>query len=221
MLLVLIKKIHGNYGKLDQAQLEKTWYGSLIMQYHKHIVPGFMKHFRRHGYFNEERETIEKGCYISLIDFLSLNMRAVKNKNGMSDAQTSALQSIQNVFRLSFDFLLEAKSTYNILPEYEKANIRRSLGELCGFLSAICMAVAARAILDDDDESFVGNLALYEADRLASESMQFNPYGVYAQGKQLWSQPIAATGAMSDAIASLGQVAKMLMEGDDFDPKLS
>lgn len=78
------KKIHGNYGKLDQAQLEKTWYGSLVMQYHKHIVPGFMKHFRKDGYFNEERETIEKGCYISLIDFLSLNMRAVKNKNGMS-----------------------------------------------------------------------------------------------------------------------------------------
>lgn len=212
------KKIHGNYGKLDQAQLEKTWYGSLIMQYHKHIVPGFMKHFRRHGYFNEERESIEKGCYISLIDFLSLNMRAVKNKNGMSDAQTSTLESIQNVFKLSFDFLLEAKSTYNILPEYEKANIRRSLGELCGFLSAICLAVAARAILDDDDESFIGNLALYEADRLASESMQFNPYGVYAQGKQLWSQPVAATGAMNDAISSLGQVAKMLMEGDDFDP---
>lgn len=212
------KKIHGNYGKLDQAQLEKTWYGSLVMQYHKHIVPGFMKHFRKDGYFNEERETIEKGCYISLIDFLSLNMRAVKNKNGMSDAQTSALQSIQNVFKQSFDFLLEAKSTYNILPEYEKANIRRSLGELCGFLSAICMAVAARAILDDDDESFVGNLALYEADRLASESMQFNPYGVYAQGKQLWSQPVAATGVISDAIASLGQVSKMLMEGDDFDP---
>lgn len=212
------KKIHGMYGKLDQAQIEKTWYGSLIMQYHKHIPSGFMKRFRRHGYFNEERETIEKGTYISLIDFLSLNLRAVKNKNGMSDAQTSALESIQNVFKLSFDFLLEAKSTYNILPEYEKANIRRSLGELCGFLSAICMAVAARAILDDDDESFVGNLALYEADRLASESMQFTPYGVYAQGKQLWSQPVAATGAMSDAIASLGQVAKMLMEGDDFDP---
>lgn len=212
------KKIHGNYGKLDQAQLEKIWYGSLIMQYHKHIYPGFMKHFRKDGYFNEERETIEKGCYISLIDFLGLNLRAVKNKNGMSDAQTSALESIQNVFRLSFNFLLEAKSTYNILPEYEKANIRRSLGELCGFLSAICMAVAARAILDDDDESFVGNLALYEADRLASESMQFNPYGVYAQGKQLWSQPVAATGAISDTIASLGQVAKMLMEGDDFDP---
>lgn len=212
------KKIHGNYGKLDQAQLEKTWYGSLVMQYHKHIYPGFMKHFRKDGYFNEERETIEKGCYVSLIDFLSLNLRAVKNKNGMSDAQTSALESIQNVFKLSFDFLLEAKSTYNVLPEYEKANIRRSLGELCGFLSAICMAVAARAILDDDDESFVGNLALYEADRLASESMQFNPYGIYAQGKQLWSQPIAATGFISDAIASLGQVSKMLMEGDDFDP---
>lgn len=212
------KKIHGNYGKLDQAQLEKTWYGSLVMQYHKHIYPGFMKHFRKDGYFNEERETIEKGCYVSLIDFLSLNLRAVKNKNGMSDAQTSALESIQNVFKLSFNFLLEAKSTYNVLPEYEKANIRRSLGELCGFLSAICMAVAARAILDDDDESFVGNLALYEADRLASESMQFNPYGIYAQGKQLWSQPVAATGFISDAIASLGQVSKMLMEGDDFDP---
>ena len=31
------KEIHGNYDKLSAAQIEKNWWGSLVMQYHKHI----------------------------------------------------------------------------------------------------------------------------------------------------------------------------------------
>ena len=213
------KKIHGNYGKMDQAQIEKTWYGSLLMQYHKHIFPGLMKHFRREGYYNEERGTIEKGCYVSLVDFLSLNMRAVKATNNMTEAQTTAMESIQNVLKGSVDFLLQVKDTYHSLPEYDKANIRRSLGEITMVLSALFLAVAARAILDDDDESFIGNLALYEADRLASESMQFNPIGIYAEAGKLWSKPIAATSGIEDLLSSAGQLCKMLLEGDNYDSK--
>lgn len=212
------KKIHGNYGKLDRAKIENTWYGSMVMQYHKHIYPGFMKYFRKDGYYNEERNSIEKGCFWSLCDFLGTNVRAVKIKNNMTDEQVSALESVQNVFRYSLDFCLEAKSTYHLLSDYDKANMRRSLATLCGFVGAIALAIGAKFILDDDDESFVGNLMMYEADRLASESMQYNPYGLYAQGKQLWSQPVATLGVVNDLIASMGQISKALIEGDDFDP---
>ena len=211
------KKIHGNYGKLDRAQIEKYWFGSLVMQYHKHIYPGLMKHFRREGYYNEERGTIEKGCYVSLVDFLKLNARAVQKENSMTDAQRNVVESIQNVLKHSVDYLLQLKSTYHTLPAYDKANIRRSLAEIAAVFSALFLAIGARAILDDDEDNFIGNLALYEADRLASESMQYNPIGIYAESKKLWSQPVAATSIVTDLISSAGHISKMLLEGDDYD----
>lgn len=211
------KKIHGNYGKLDRAQIEKYWFGSLVMQYHKHIYPGLMKHFRREGYYNEERGTIEKGCYVSLIDFLKLNARAVQKENNMTNAQRNVVENIQNVLKYSLDYLLQIKATYHTLPAYDKANIRRSLAEIAAVFSALFLAIGARAILDDDEDNFIGNLALYEADRLASESMQYNPIGIYAESKKLWSQPVAATSIVTDLISSAGHISKMLLEGDNYD----
>jgi hypothetical protein len=32
---------------------------------------------------------------------------------------------------------------------------------------------------------------LYHADRLASEAASFTPFGAYAEGKKLWSSPVA------------------------------
>ena len=40
------------------------------MQYHKHIYPGMLKRWRVKGMYNEQRGTIEKGSYISLIQFM-------------------------------------------------------------------------------------------------------------------------------------------------------
>lgn len=69
------KKIHGVYDRLGAAKWESYWWGGIVMQYHKHIYPGIMKRYRRQGYFNEERGTIEKGCYASIKDFLALPLR--------------------------------------------------------------------------------------------------------------------------------------------------
>ena len=81
------------------------------------------------------------------------------------------------------------------------------------------MAVALRAMMDDDDEdSILFNLGLYEADRLASESFQFNPLGMYSEAKKLWSTPIAAQSGLQDLIQSCGLLSKMIFEGDEFDP---
>ena len=220
------KKIHGVYDRLGQAQLEKTWYGSLVMQYHKHMYPGILKRFRREGYYNEERGTIEKGSYIAIKDFLSIPFRKYKDRirkakevDHLTDAEIEGMQGIQNIIKDITDFLLNIGTHWNLLPEYERANIRRNLGDVVGVLSALFMAVGIRCMMDDDDEDgILFNLALYEADRLASESFQFNPIGMYGEGKKLWSTPIAAQSGIQDLIQSTGLLCKMLMEGDEFDP---
>ena len=211
------KKIHGVYDRMGSAQIEKYWWGALAMQYHKHIYPGIMKRYRRHGYYNEERGTIEKGCYNALIDFLALPIR--KYRQDMKDNEVEGMEGIQNLFQHVSDFCLNIKTHWNLLPEYERANIRRNLGDIVGVLSAIAIAIGLRALGDDDDEDgMIYNLCMYEADRLSSESFQFNPLGAMSEAKKLWSNPLAVQSIVNDVLSSMGTMAQILLEGEDYDP---
>lgn len=211
------KKIHGVYDRLGSAQLEKYWWGGLVMQYHKHIYPGIMKRYRRHGYYNEERGTIEKGCYNALIDFLSLPIK--QYRQDMKDNELEGMIGIQNLFKHISDFCLNIGIHWNLLPDYERANIRRNIGDVIGVVSAIAVAIGLRALGDDDDEDgIIYNLCLYEADRLASESFQFNPLGAASEAKKLWSNPVAVQSILNDILSSMGTLSQILIEGEDYDP---
>lgn len=211
------KKIHGVYDRMGSAQLEKYWWGALAMQYHKHIYPGIMKRYRKHGYYNEERGTIEKGCYNALIDFLAIPIR--KYRQDMKDNEVTGMEGIQNLFKHVADFCLNINTHWNLLPNYERANIARNLGDVCGVLAAVAVAIGLRALGDDDDEDgIIYNLCLYEADRLASESFQFNPYGTWVEAKKLWSNPVAVQSIINDILSSMGTMSQILIEGEDYDP---
>lgn len=185
------------------------------MQYHKHLYPGFMKRYRRKGYFNEERQTIEKGSYNALFDFIALPIN--KFRNDMNDNEYTALEGIQNLMKNIVNFAVNIKLNWNILPDNEKALIRRNLGDLLGVMSALFMSIAIR-LVDDDDEGFLYNLAIYSSDRLASESMAYTIPGAISEGEKLWSSPIAASGGITDLLTSAGVFAQMLMQGDEYDP---
>lgn len=218
------KKIHGVYDKLGAARIESHWLGGIAMQYHKHIYPGLMKRYRRQGYYNEERGSIEKGCYASLKDFLALPLHKakyvakLKEDTGISEAELERTIGIQNILRNYVEFATHVRLAWNIIPEHERANIKRALGDFAGVLAALCLAIAMHCIYDDDDESLVYNLAIYEADRLASESFMYNPIGLYAEGKKLWSSPVAIQGTISDFLGTCGFIAKYMLQGDEFDP---
>lgn len=219
------KKIHGVYDRLGAAEWESHWYGGPIMQYHKHIYPGIMKHYRRVGYFNEERGTVEKGIFASIKDFLALPLhkqkfiKELKANTGISDAELETTQGIQNLFKEYINFIINIKLTWNTLPEYDKANIARGFAEMCGVLAGVCCAIALRAICDDDDEqTFVYNFFMYEADRLVSEAAMYHPWGAVSEVKKLYSSPVAIQNGLEDFISSMGFVAQYLIQGEDFNP---
>ena len=202
---------------MGSAQLEKYWWGALAMQYHKHIYPGIMKRYRKHGYYNEERGTIEKGCYNALIDFLALPIR--KYRQDMKDNEVEGMEGIQNLFKHITDFCINVKTHWALLPDYERSNIRRNVGDIVGVLGAVAIAIGLRALGDDDDEDgIIYNLCLYEADRLASESFQFNSLGAMSEAKKLWSNPVAVQSIINDVLASMGTMSQILIEGEDYDP---
>ena len=218
------KKIHGVYDRLGAAKLESYWWGGIVMQYHKHLYPGIMKRYRRQGYFNEERGTIEKGCYASIKDFLAMPLHKhkfaakLKADNNMSDSELQAIEGMQNLIRNYVEFATHIRTNWNMLPEYERANIKRAIGDLAGVFSAVCLAIALRAAADDDDEGLVYNLAMYECDRLASESFMYNPFGIVSEGQKLWSSPIAVQSGIEDLLHAAGFISQWIIQGEDFDP---
>ena len=213
------KKIHGNYGKLDSAQIEKFYLGRLLMQYHKHIPTGILKHYRREGYFNEERGTIEKGMYTSLYDFLTFPIKSIKNRGEISDDEAQALTGIQNLYRNFLDYFRYLAIYSEMMPEYERANLRRMLGNGIAMLFAVAGAVLIKVAWDDDGEDSIAyNLLIYEMDRLASEAFMWNPYGAFNEAKKQWSTPIAAASILSDCMRIMETTAGIIFGGEDYDP---
>lgn len=213
------KKIHGVYDKLGAAQLEKQWWGSLAMQYHKHIYPGVMKHYRRKGYFNEERGTKEIGCAPALFDFLTTPIRQLRYEKEMSDGQVEALESLQVLLKGYAEFAMNLQTNWQLMPKWQRASIERAAGDVVGALGGICTALAIRCIWDDDDlkNSLWANLMLYEADDLTTQSMMYNMLFLPQQFDQLWSSPIAGVTAGKDIMAACNNIAAYVMD-DDYDP---
>lgn len=213
------KKIHGVYDKLGAAQLEKQWWGSLAMQYHKHIYPGVMKHYRRKGYFNEERGTKEVGCAPALFDFLTTPIRQLRYEKEMSDSQVEALESLQVLLKGYAEFAMNLQTNWQLMPKWQRASIERAAGDVVGALGGVCTALAVRCIWDDDDlkNSLWANLMLYEADDLTTQSMMYNMLFLPQQFDQLWSSPIAGVTAGKDIMAACNNIAAYVMD-DDYDP---
>ena len=213
------KKIHGVYDKLGAAQLEKQWWGSLAMQYHKHIYPGVMKHYRRKGYFNEERGTKEVGCAPALFDFFTTPIRQLRYEKEMSDSQVEALESLQVLLKGYAEFAMNLQTNWQLMPKWQRASIERAAGDVVGALGGVCTALAVRCIWDDDDlkNSLWGNLMLYEADDLTTQSMMYNMLFLPQQFDQLWSSPIAGITAGKDIMAACNNIAAYVMD-DDYDP---
>lgn len=220
------KKIHGIYDKLGAAQLENKWAGSLAMQYHKHIYPGIMKRWRRQGYFNEERGTVEKGSNIALLDFIALPfnnykfVKKLKADNNMSDSQLNCIEGIQNICKSYLEFFTHFNLYYSMLPRYEQANILRGFADLTSTVLAVAGAVTLQILgADDDNNGLFYDILVNQADRLATESMAFRSVGIIGESKKLWSSPIAAQTWIEDTGKLLSLCTQYIMEGDEFEPE--
>lgn len=220
------KKIHGVYDRLGGARIESTWvFGSLLMQYHKHIYTGALKHFRVNGYYNESRESIERGFYVSLWDFATTEFRGLTQRakaKANDDGTNLFIAGVQQVCRAFIDTFLNYKFNYATMSNAERANIRRALGELTGIAYGLLGGIAASCALlaaDDDDETakIIANLALYQADRLSSETIMYN-IGAVSEFNKLWSSPVALGQSFKDVQSAFGFIAKYFIEGDEFNP---
>ena len=207
------KKVHGVYDKIGAAKIESQWWGGMVMQYHKHLYPGFKKRYRWNPYYNEILQSVEKGSYISLIQFLGTPLT---RHNSKPESFNQACKGIQNLIKDYANFLGNIIIEFDMLPEFEKANIRRNAADLLYVVAAVVGAIAICGLGGDDEDDILYNLALYQADRLASEAAAYTPWGMYGEAKKLWSSPIAFMQTMTDAFKTLDFGIELLL-ADNFD----
>lgn len=214
-------QIHGIYDKIGANQLQQSWWGALLMQFHKHLVPGFQKRFGYRlghfdGIYNETRESISKGTYVSLGEFIAMPFKKYYELN--NDNELQAIRTLQGIAKGYADFVGNLTTYYNILPEYDKANIRRCLGEWIAITKAVALFVVGKLMLDDDDDSTqVADYILYSADRLMSETIQYTPWGMINEGQKLYSQPVAAFSIASDNLKLLEACCSYIVTGNSDD----
>lgn len=213
------KKIHGVYDKEGAARIEREWWGGLVMQYHKHLYPGIMKRWRIRGYYNEIRSSIEKGSYISLANYLGTEFKDFKSKikeQMPNDDSNKALASIKAAIKASIDTIINLKLNWELMPQWERNNVRRTFGDLLGISSAFLMAIAIHMMTDDDElkESDSLSTVLYLADRLNAESSMYTPWGLMTEGSTLWSSPIAGTNAPEDLLKGFSIGINYLFDED-------
>lgn len=217
-VLTVNHHIHGIYDKIGANTLQQSWWGALLMQFHKHLVPGFQKRFGYRlghfdGVYNETRETINKGSYVSLAEFITFPVRKYYELNNSNELE--AVHTLQGLAKGYVDFFGNFVTYYNILPEYDKANLRRCLGEWIAITKAVALFVVGKLMLDDDDESTqIADYVLYSADRLMSETIQYNPWGMMNEGQKLYSQPVAAFSIANDNLKLLGACCSYIFTGD-------
>lgn len=217
-VLTVNHHIHGIYDKIGANTLQQSWWGALLMQFHKHLIPGFQKRFGYRlghfdGIYNETRETINKGSYVSLAEFITFPVRKYYELNNSNELE--AVRTLQGLAKGYVDFLGNFVTYYNFLPEYDKANLRRCLGEWIAITKAVALFVVGKLMLDDDDESTqIADYVLYSADRLMSETIQYNPWGMMNEGQKLYSQPVAAFSIANDNLKLLGACCSYIFTGD-------
>ena len=211
-------KIHGVYDKNGAALIESKWWGSLVMQYHKHLPTGIWKRWRRKGYYSEFRGSMERGTYQTLIDFLGTEFTNFKSRvnNKQENGTNIALASIQVAMQSAINTIANIQFNWNNLSNWERANVRRNLAEVSGVLVACLVVMALYGLSDDDDindDRFKASL-LYLADRLYSETTMYGPQGLVSEFKTNWSNPVASMAGVNDLIKAMTLIPQALFDPD-------
>lgn len=212
------KKIHGVYDKNGAALIESKWWGSLVMQYHKHLPTGIWKRWRRKGYYSEFRGSKERGTYQTLIDFLGTEFTNFKTRrdNKQKNGTDIALASIQVAIESAINSFVNIQFNWNNLSNWERANIRRNLSEVAGVLTACLVVFALYGLSDDDDindDRFKASL-LYLADRIYSETTTYSPVGMISEYRTNLRNPIAAMQSVTDLMKAAVMIPQYLFDPD-------
>tara|TARA_R110001592_G_scaffold362251_1_gene675518 strand:+ start:7246 stop:11628 length:4383 start_codon:yes stop_codon:yes gene_type:complete len=164
--------------KMHTNMLSRRWYGKLFMLFRNWMPPGIRRRYG-HGGGSTLHVDEEMGVLTQgmYISFWNLITESISEK--------------------SF--------AYGRMTELEQQNVKRTSVELASLLGAMAL-VAALANLDDDEESWISNFALYQAKRYQTEILQWTPLVGTKEAFRILQSPTATTRPILKGGELLGQL---------------
>ena len=181
-----------------------------------------MKRYRLKGYYNELKDSFEKGSYASAVNllFTEYNDLGKRVKRTVEDQNTNLVTaSIVEFIKATIDTVTNFSLNWEMLPEWEKNNVRKVYGDLCGIASAMLISIGLHMATDDDqikDSNFLSTI-LYLSDRLFSETMLYTPTGLVTETSTLMSNPLAATSSVEDLLKAMDIIINIAFD-ENYNP---
>ena len=178
--------MHGIYNKVDAGAIQRRWYGKVMMMFRKFIRPGIIKRFGTkfgRAAWDESSGEWNKGTYVSGVLMLRHLLMGYM-KYGMS-----------------------VQASWNLMDDTERANARSFAVEMSGLLISMFGLIFLQGLGDDDDDKpYALDFAIYQFDRLVSETSFYTPFGLFNEGKKIMSSPAASFSAMGDIGSALWEL---------------
>jgi hypothetical protein len=182
-ILAINQRIHGNYTDIDRSAAHRTIIGQFVFQFRNWMVSGYDRRWGEAR--NDERlQTTVEGNYVTAGKFI------FKLSKELREGQ--------------FDLV----ASWDKLDKTQKANIRRTLGEIVTIIAlyVLLQAVFAGGAMDEDDEgAWAYNFTAYQVNRLFTELLF---YSDPRETTKLLKSPAAAVNQVEKIMSLIGMVFK-------------
>tara|TARA_R110000824_G_scaffold189012_1_gene370410 strand:+ start:7072 stop:12255 length:5184 start_codon:yes stop_codon:yes gene_type:complete len=209
--------LHGIYNKEDAGTMQAHVLGRLSVQFRKWMRPGWNKRFGSQfgkSFWNERRSMLDEGMYVTTFNFLTKpiaeGIKNYKEANEGDKREMTIMKALGNISRDYARYLVNVRLHWHTLTPTQQANVIRTIFEYLAFSMSIGVAMVLKHIKgEDDDPPLPLMIALYQADRTATELTTYVPlavtYGFIGGGwlnesKKMLKSPTATFNTMEAAI---------------------
>ena len=183
----LSRRTNQTKGKIHSDMASRRTIGKLGMLFRKWINPGIRRRYGHGGgwlggsslHIDEEMGVVSQGMYISF----------------------------WNMMTESYSKQQLPWTTYKTMTEMERQNVKRTLVEQASLLGAIAL-VGALANIDDDEETWVSNFALYQAKRYETEIRQWTPIVGLSEAFRIMRSPTATARPIEQGVKLINQLIR-------------
>lgn len=204
--------LFGIYNKKDAGTMQQYALGRLAIQFRKWMRPGWNKRWGTQfgkSFWNERRSMQDEGMYVTTFNFFTAPlMDGIKHYR--ESEEMTLMKAIGNITKDYGRFVTNIKLHWHTLTDTQKANVIRTIGEYLTFSMAIGAVILLKHMKgEDEDPPLALMLALYQADRTATELTTYVPLAVAPgfigggwlnESKKLLKSPTATFNTMEAAI---------------------
>ena len=172
-------------GKVHSDMASRRAQGKLVMLFRRWMLPGIRRRYGHGGFtgstlhIDEELGAVTQGMYIS---FWNMMAESISNKQA-------------------------PWTTYGKMTKMEQQNVKRTLVEYASLIAATVL-VGALANLDDDEEDWVSNFALYQAKRYQTEILQWTPVVGFEEAMRILRSPTATARPIERGLGLINHVVR-------------